>query len=563
MTGKTAGTALKAAMLKEILSAYEGMRARVQEDGSVTAPDGYSVSSLYLGYYYAFLYTLKHPDNPHYLSGEALALCLRIWEHYGDARLAPNGMTEIITRDQRWIPSHGLDEWAFYYWLASYELLREHLPHDVAAVWRERLALIFERVHEEVAREDASEEFERLLHKHTVRNHLVWTIFAMYRYGQIFGMPEVMEDARGVLYRVLDAQHPIGTWFEGESLVIGYGGVTICPLSFFALYANDDKAAAAVSRSLSYFLSVKYRDLSDVLGIDVRNRYARQAGPFTAVGYCRTPEGAAYLSQWFDMMQQQQNWQKTPFSLVLGCEMFRMFPEDAAEPRHQAPLPLHTRNEELLLTIEERGGFTVSFCGMEHAVLNNKWIMERQSLLGIYAEGIGALCGGAHSVGDPAFSLFSLVRGGKVHYLHDACRLTPRGAVMTYDGFACSYEVLEQSDAALVCRFEAPDLPEAEYVNWNLPFLNLCGKTIAINGEAVPLDKAPFERQLASGDTLAIGGATIMLTAPAAFRYPVFAFVPYNLTQKQNYAEAYGMLSVRFFQRLSTFDMTVRRTAQP
>src|SRR5690606_37353890 len=98
----------------------------------------------------------------------------------------------------------------------------------------------------------SSDAFVEGLATNNAHNHYVWSVLAMYRYGQFCNDGAICTDARTIMERILAAQLECGTWFEGGTAVVGYGSVTTCAVSLFELADNNAAARVAIDRNFSY-----------------------------------------------------------------------------------------------------------------------------------------------------------------------------------------------------------------------------------------------------------------------------------------------------------------------
>lgn len=549
---------LKDKFFRTILDAYPAVMSNLQPDGSMVYPDtGYTIYQQYSGYYFAFLYKYNHPDNPYLSNPEMLTLSTRCWKHFS-TQVNDQGLIRIITMNQDF-NMYWPEEWGFYNWLLSYELIGGDLPPADRDFWLEKLHLIFPQMVESVRKESEDEKFEGTLATNQIRNHFLWTVLAVYRYGQIFGKQDAMDYADSLMARALGAQLPIGTWYENYGLVIDYADITLCAMSLYGIYAKNDRAIAAVDKGLKYITSLKNPDFTKVLGIDERNRSNKGIAAQTAPSYANSAAGVDYLSRWINVMARDKQLHKNVHGLVTVCEMLSLLPDDVPYNENPpAPPPLNTSYPAQDLFVREQGPWILSFCGMKHNAYESRWNLERQSLVGVYVKGIGPLWGGVHSIGQPEFSTFSVTRGGKVHYMHDKCTIGESSVALEYGGRTCTIEALNITDSELTLRFQVKNPGDTERVYLNLPFYNLRGTEVSFDGRKVALDKSNCWQHINADAPVLIHGVRLTASEPTEFKYPILPYNSYKIKQERNLSEVYGILSAELDYKNPSVTVTIK-----
>ena len=544
---------LKDVFLQTALDVYPDILNKFKEDGSIIQSYGYTIYQQYIGFYFAFLYSYDHPGNPWRGDAAMLERAVRSWEQFA-TRVNEKGETHIITMDQDW--GYSLEEWGFYYWLATYDLIKDKLP-DGGARWLEYLQRIYGKLSENLHRTAVSEAFATSLARHQVANHFVWTVLGMYRYGQLMNDAEAKDFATGLMNRIFDAQLPIGTWLENGGLVISYADVTNCPISIYALYSGDKRAAQCIERSFAYLNALKNPDFTKVLGIDERNRFSRSLSAHTAPSFAFSEGGVAFLSRWISNIAATRQLANDTHGLVALCEMLRLLPvvEYIAEP--PTPAPLQTSFPEHDLVVREIGPWILSFCGMKHQAYNSRWSLERQSLLGVYLDGKGPLMGGAHSIGQPEFSTFNVITGGKLYYMHDSCMIDDDKVTLLYGGRLCTIQALETGERQIRLRFSVDGLKDVDRAFVNLPLYDLKESSITINGVQHSFAEEYITSWIEADATFRLHGVDFSSNAGATLRYPVFPYNSYKQKQERNFSDVYGIWSIELDYMQPSVDLTL------
>ena len=542
---------LKDVLLQTALDVYPDILKIFKEDGSTIRSDGYTIYQQYTGFYFAFLYSYEHPGNPWHGNASMLELAVRAWEQFA-TRVNEKGETHIITMNQDW--GYSLDEWGFYYWLSTYDLIKDKLP-DGGARWLEYLQRIYGKLSEHVRNTAASEGFARSLGRHQASNHFVWTVLGMYRYGQLMNDADAMDFAAKVMGRIFDAQLPIGTWLENGGLVISYAEVTNCPISIYAIYSGDERAARCIERCLAYQNALKNPDFTKVLGIDERNRFSRGVNTYTAPSFAFSESGVAYLSRWIHNITATRQLANNTQSLTVFCEILRLLPDVEYFAKTPTPAPLNTSFPEQYLFVRETGPWILSFCGMKHEAYNSRWSLERQGLLGIYLNGKGPLMGGAHSIGQPEFSIFNVITGGKLYYMHDSCMIDNDKITLLYGGRQCTIQVLETGEQQIRLRFSVDGLREVDRAFVHMPLYYLNGSSITIDGVQCSFAEEYITSWIEADATFSLHGVDCAANAGSTLRYPVFPFNSYMQKQERSFADVYGIWSIELDYKQPSADL--------
>lgn len=545
---------LKDVFFKTALEVCPVILEKFQEDGSLIHPGvGYTIYQQYSGFYFAFLYTYKHPENPWYGDVKMLERAIRAWDHFA-TRVRENGETNVITMNQDW--GYYLEEWGFYYWLSTYDLIKHKLP-DKGARWLGYIQRIYGKLLENMRKQAASEEFAEHLKRNQVHNHFVWTVLGMYRYGQLMGDAEAKSFATELMGKVCDAQLPIGTWLENEGLVINYADITNCPISIYAIYSGDKRAEKAIERSFSYMNALKNPDFTKVLGIDERNRFTSGLAAQTAPSFAYLDGGVAFLSRWIRSIAASGQLGRDTHGLVTVCEMLRLLPNVEYMTDFPVPAPLNTAFPEQYLYVHEIGPWILSFCGMKHKAYDNRWNLERQGLLGIYVNGKGPLMGGAHSIGQPEFSTFNIVADGKQHYMHDVCTIDHEKVTLDYGGRKCTIEALSVDERQIRLRFSVAGLQDVDRAFVNMPLYFLKGSSLTIGGKELPFAEEYITRWIEANTKINLRGVDFSANGGTILRYPIFPYNSYKKKQERSFDEVYGIWSIELDYMQPSVDLTL------
>ena len=547
-------TKLRDKFFQTALDACPAILEKFQDDGSIIHADiGYTIYQQYIGFYFAFLHCYEHPDNPWYNDATMLERAIRAWDHFA-TRVNEQGETHIITMNQDW--GYGLEEWGFYYWLSTYDLIKDKLP-DGGARWLEYIQRIYRKLHDNLRKQTSSEAFATQLARHQVHNHFVWTVLGMYRYGQLMNDDEAKRFSTELMHRVFDAQLPIGTWLENEGLVINYADITNCPISIYAIYSGDERAAKAIERCFSYVNALKNPDFSKVLGVDERNRFTRSLAAQTAPSFAFSEGGVEFLSRWIQNIAATGQLVNDTHGLVAVCEMLRLLPDVDYISDFTVPAPLSTSFPEQYLYVREVGQWILSFCGMKHKAYDNRWNLERQGLLGIYVNGSGPLMGGAHSISQPEFSLFNVIADGKLHYMHDTCIISDDNITLKYGGRTCLIEVLNLDERQIELRFSVNGLQDVDRAFVNLPLYYLKGSNINVGDTKLSFDEDYVSQWIEADINLRLRGIDFTTNVGSTLRYPVFPYNSYKQKQERNFDDVYGIWSIELDYMQSSVEVTL------
>jgi hypothetical protein len=371
------------------------------------------------------------------------------------------------------------------------------------------------------------------------------------------GDSEALRFASELMGKVCDAQLPIGTWLENEGLVINYADITNCPISIYAIYSGDKRATQAIERSFAYLNALKNPDFTKVLGIDERNRFSKALAAQTAPSFAYCEGGVEFLSRWIRSIAASGQLTRDTHGLVAVCEMLRLLPDVEYIADSTPAAPLNTSFPEQHLFVREIGPWILSFCGMKHKAYDNRWSLERQGLLGIYVNGKGPLMGGVHSIGQPEFSLFNIITGGKLHYMHDTLSISDDHVTLEYGGRKCTIEALDVNERQVRLRFSINGLEDVDRAFINMPLYDLKGASIVIAGKELAFAEEYFSRWIDADTKLRLRGVDFATSAGSMLRYPVFPYNSYKQKQERSFNEVYGIWSIELDYLQPSVDLTL------
>lgn len=543
---------LKVLFANHLIAAYDQVSALQQANGQFLDDRvGYSTYGQYVGYYFAWLSTYAHPDNPYYRDAQTLERAVRGWDYYASTVL-PTGKVPIITYDRYW--SDTIDEWGFFYWLETIELITDELEPETRRFWTQCLHCIGEALVLHVQETAASEAFAEGLATHNAHNHFVWSVLAMYRYGRFCNDEAICSEARTIMERILDAQLECGTWLEGGTAVVGYGSVTSCAVSLFELADDNAAARAAIARNFSYVRATTFPNMQANDCIDGRVGFGQRPFAYTAPTFYRYREGCAYLTRWIDL-------QAAP-SLEDGRGLERklqgvaVITGIAAALDDELPADYETilRNDEaitqwpeLQARIERRDGWTVAYCGLASTTQESRWRMQRQNLVSVFHQATGLLVGGGHSVAQPEFSCFNIISNGRAVYLHDMAELRDDSLHLQYGSTWCQVQAAVNGPDSCHLRYNVEELNGNDRAQVNVP-LWIQGLTeIQIGSVSHCLEDDGLFLNLPQGTVLDAGKFKLKCNADARLLYPVDGYSPYVQEKDSDPKRRQAILQVKLY----------------
>ncbi len=543
---------LKELFAGHLVNAYDQVSALQQANGQFRDERvGYSIYGQYVGYYFAWLFSYDHPSNPYYCNRETLERAVRGWDYYASTVL-PTGQVPVVTFDRHW--SDTVDEWGFFYWLETIGLIGDELAPATREFWTECLHRIGTALVAHVQETADSDAFAAGLATNNAHNHFVWSVLAMYRYGQFCGNDAICNEARTIMERILAAQLECGTWFEGGTAVVGYGSVTTCAVSLFELADDHAAARAAIDRNLSYVRATTFPNMQANDCIDGRVGFGQRPFAYTAPTFCRHWAGRAYLTRWIDLLASpaseegrglERNLQGVAVITGITAAL------DDKAPVNYETLP-HSEDEvtswpELQARIERRDSWTVAYCGLSSPPQESRWRMQRQNLVSVFHQSIGLLVGGGHSVAQPEFSCFNLISNGQMAYLHDVAELDDDGLHLQYGTTWCRVQTTVNNPDSCRLRYIVEELKGNARALVNVPLWIQGCTEVQIGSVGHSLEDDGLFLSVPQGAILDTGKFQLKCNADARLLYPIDGYSPYVQEKDGDPKRRQAILQVKLY----------------
>ena len=441
---------------EEILS-KQNEKGEFWPDAGFRAP--YNTDYQQFGYYpFAYLYTLKHADNPWFEHPRVLEAVVRSFKN-NLAILGDDGKFMASSHDAP--PHPGPNNWRSFSWLRALELMRPHLDPSLVNQCEAGLQRAMTAVEAHIRRETADPGFCR---NHNVRNHPMWYLLALLALGRAFGKDSSAAFATEQLERVCAAQHPDGLWFEHDGPVAVYQHISMSAISHYHALTGSAAARAALEKSLEYFRVFTYPTGVPVEALDGRVRYTGYMMSIHPAQWSASPHGRSYLHFILDRLlaapfgpgyQTHGSW--------LGLPFFTQFARDLpeSEPTDSLPPPLVGDGvyalKQIPIRLIRKGPWTLTLSGFTRPEApRNRWELDFQTHLSVHHEKAGLIIGGGGGKRQAAFSLFSggsrplglpcLALSGTASTTGDAsARLT-----LHYPEFAATVDATVETDSVAV-----------------------------------------------------------------------------------------------------------------
>jgi hypothetical protein len=554
---------LKHLFNSKLNAVYDHIARQQEANGQFRDPqEGYTIYGQYAGYYFAWLYSLDHADNPYFHHPKTLQHAIAGWDYYADIVLE-SGQVPVITKDRYWHDT--IDEWGFYYWLQTIELIGADLDPQKRERWISLLHRIGKALVEYVEKMAVEEHFVDNLKTHSVANHHVWFVLAMYRYGIFRNDDAIRNGAREIMERILAAQLSCGTWLEGGTAVVGYGEVTSCAISLFELLDKNDSARQALERNFHYVRNTTFPGLLKNDCIDGRTWFSPKIFGYTAPSFYQFEKGRAYLTAWIKRQAapdtDNRGLERTLQGLAVMTDIAAALPEGVETDDTSCVFAESTFTDwpELQARIWRNDDWTITGCCLKPIVGANRWIMQRQNLISVFHSQSGLIIGGGHSMAQPDFSCFNVIAAGKVSYLHDEGTILEDGLRLRYDSVNCEIRTEFCGTNQLQLHYSAFDLGENDKALAQLPLWIAGLNEIQIAGIShVLANSNSFAIDLPAGEILTLGKINIKLSEDARLLYPLDGYSPYIREQPENSKDRrQAVLQVKLYSWQNKLDVEV------
>lgn len=523
----------------ELIAVYDRISTQQESDGQFRDPqEGYTIYGQYAGYYFAWLYSRNHPENPYYHQPETLQRAIAGWDYYADSILE-TGQIPVITKDRYWCDT--IDEWGFYYWLQTIELIGDNLDPQKRERWTSLLHRIGKSLVEHVEKMMEDAHFTDNLKMHSVANHHVWFVLAMYRYGIFCGDDAIRDRAREIMDRIVAAQLSCGTWLEGGgTAVVGYGEVTSCAISLFELLDNNANARQSLERNFNYVRNTTFPGLLKNDCIDGRTWFSPKLFGYTAPSFYQFEKGRAYLTAWIKRQAapdtDNRGLERSLQGLAVITDIAAALPEDVQTDDISCTFAESTDTDwpELQARIWRKEDWTITGCCLKPMIGAGRWVMQRQNLISVFHRDSGLIIGGGHSMAQPEFSSFNIIAAGKVSYLHDEGTVLENGLHLRYETVHCEIRTEFKNSKHLNLRYSVENLGEDDKALAQLPLWIAGLDEIQVAGVSHVLANSSLVIDLPAGEALQLGNATLKLTEDARLLYPLDGYSPYVQEQPED-----------------------------
>lgn len=530
---------LKHLFNRKLIAVYDRIAAQQESNGQFRDPqEGYTIYGQYAGYYFAWLYSLNHSENPYFQQPETLQRAIAGWEYYADSILE-TGQIPVITKDRYWHDT--IDEWGFYYWLQTIELIGAHLDLQKRERWTSLLHRIGKVLVEYVEKLSDEVHFTDNLKTHSVANHHVWFVLAMYRYGIFCDDAAIRDRAREIMERILAAQLSCGTWLEGGgTAVVGYGEVTSCAISLFELLDNNAKARQALERNFDYVRNTTFPGLLKNDCIDGRTWFSSKPFGYTAPSFWQFEKGRAYLTAWIERQAavdaDDRGLERGLQGLAVMTDIAAALSEDVESDETPCTFAESTDTDwpELQARIWRNEDWTITGCCLKPMASASRWIMQRQNLISVFHRDSGLIIGGGHSMAQPEFSCFNVIAAGRVSYLHDQGAVLENGLRLRYDSVYCEIHAKFMGTNQLQLHYSVDDLGENDKALAQLPLWIAGLDEVQVAGISHTLKKGSLAIDIPAGEVLKIGNTNLTLSENARLLYPLDGYSPYVREQPEN-----------------------------
>ena len=439
-----------------------------------------------------------------------------------------------------WMP------WTYSRWVRAFGLIRDDMAPDRRKVWADALTLGYTGISQHC-----------LGHVHNIPTHHAMGLYAA---GKALERPEWCEQAADFIMKAVGEQSEAGYWSEGGGPVVLYNFVYVEAIGTYYAMSGDGRVLPALERAAAYHRHFTYPGGQSVETIDQRNPY-HDAVREGNVGFTFTPVGRAYLhSQWARVGEGGLSADLIA-SLLLYGEEGPVEDLPSADAEHVFVLTEDGADRAATL---RRGPWFACLSAYTGAVLQNRWIQDRQSFVSIWHDEVGLILGGGNTKLQPAWSTFTVgdtrllqhtpgdtdpdfePKGELTHVASAAAlvREPEPGLDLAYGPETCRVRLAVGDEHTLACRLEATcesGLPVAAHLTL-LPHL---GELLATGGgQELVLGESPIELSPDQvGGWVAHAGWRVRVPACASLHWPALPHNPYRKDGRGEPSE--GRLEVR------------------
>jgi len=540
---------VKESILKLLVEIYPKVGEIITPEGENDGGKGiFTIYGQGSGFYYATMYSYKHPDNPYYHSEDALARCIRSWEYYYHNLTLPDGQTKIITMNQYW--QLLFEEWNTLRWMCTIDMAGDALPPEMLARWKERDYLSCEGIVADIREKYSDEEFRKSLDFQT-SNHFMWRLCAGYRYGLVKKDSAILADCDRMMNVICDAQPPCGSWREGGSMVNHYAHTSYGAIGLYTAYHqnNNPRFMDAARRCGRYLLQGYYDNNSPIDALDTRNRYDPGfMNPYTAPSLLDDPQINYFTcKQIARLWEEREHLAHDHHWLGFLLSGFEVMPEGKPmmlDERYAPKDPVYVFEGHPCCILHQQGWTVAMNCDVQHAH-SQRFILERQNLFSVYHPTRTVIVGGGHSTSAPEFSCFNYIHDGTLTYLHEKGELLPEGKGMslTYGGAEMELTFEEITPEKVRVRYAVcSPLEETDKVLVNVPLYIQNKHKLEMNGKT--LDFPTMAHFWESGTQCSLDGVQLSFSSEAELRYPIVAFNCYYQQQTKRPEDAFAIATV-------------------
>jgi hypothetical protein len=422
--------------------------------------------------------------------------------------------------------------WTYSWWIRAFSLIRDDMPAPARERWTVALTLGYQGIRSSA-----------ITSVHSIPTHHA---IGLYLAGHTSNSPEWREYAAGFLGEVINAQSEGGYWPEGAGPVVRYNTVYLDALGVYYALPKDQRAHAAIDRSIGFHYNFRYPDGTSIETIDDRNPYSSSVD-MGNVAFTFTLKGHAYLAQQWSYDKRKELSADLLASMLLYGEEVPI-----------APVPPQKGNDDLCVlsddgqsraAIVRKGPWTVCLSAYTDPLHPSRWIQDRQNLISIHHRDVGLILGGGNTRLQPRWSNFTVgdpehlvqVAGdenpdyfpkGELYHVPSKAelRLHPQpGLELEYGLAKCRLSVRITDDSSLEYTIEAsppPTLPTTAL----LTLIPHMGKRLSTQGHRKTLlDDGPIDwspREVSGGVMHA--GYHLKVPSITSLHWPALPHNPYR-----------------------------------
>ncbi len=469
----------------------------------------------------AAAWSIQDPANPWYHSERLLQAIARGGEALVEDQDAKGMWTFRKKDNSTWGQIHM--PWTYSRWIRAYVLVKDALPADSHAKWKQGLLLGFKGIRGYMNGKP-----------HNIPCHHA---MALYIAGTVFDNSEWREAAKAFMAKVVAEQDPAGFWSENFGPVIGYNEVYVDAIGVYYHFSRDPAVLEALRRAAQFHAAVLWPDGSAVPCLDERQIFHSSLEVGTP-GFTFTPEGRGYL------IQQMGAYMKHGGSAEYAAGML-LYGDGGTGVKPAAA------GDEATAWIGNRDGYIRrdkpwqwAISGYACPVPKSRWIQDRHNLLDVFCDNLGLVAGGGNTKLQPYWSTFtvgdcSLLKhtpGDETPVFNPEIDLqwVPTSASLSEDGrLSLKYGALDmsvrcetQADDSLKVIYEAP---ADKSVEAHLPLQNRGSKLTLANGRKLRLSEEDLVLTSEEiGGWFDYMGLRVTVPAGASLRWPLRQHDPYK-----------------------------------